>query len=353
MAARGWIALGCFLVTAVVSGGCTGTCADSDRQCAHRAMQSHPARKLETWKQVLSLPLEARIRPAPAHVVEYLNLDNIANGYPEKPRAADLDAAMMADFRSAIDDLPVRIRTLVRDRLAGLYFVEDLGGTGYGEAVLAPSGNPVAAWLVFDARILARLKANEWATWKERTPFTADPSYALEARIEPDAHDNRKNAIQYILLHELGHVASVGTDVHPPWYLQPKDVSAGRYPFFDLSWKINRDSNQYESLFDADFPQRSRVVYYKAAKLAAADMVSVYANLKHTNFASLYAATTPGDDFAEAFASYVHVVLMKRPWEIRIRQGDRVVHTFGPCWEEPRCAAKRKILEDLLKRPAG
>ena len=85
------------------------------------------------------------------------------------------------------------------------------------------------------------------------------------------------------------------------------------------------------------------------AQLGATDMVPVYERLARTNFPTLYAATSPGDDFAESFVSYVHTVLMKRPREITIRHDGKVAKTYRTCWEEARCAAKCKILEDLLR----
>ena len=75
----------------------------------------------------------------------------------------------------------------------------------------------------------------------------------------------------------------------------------------------------------------------------------MYRQLEGTNFATLYAATHPGDDFAEAFANYVHVVMLKKPFEIVIRQGDRVVRRYGACWDEGRCATKRRLLEEILR----
>jgi hypothetical protein len=176
-------------------------------------------------------------------------------------------------------------------------------------------------------------------------------TFVLNARIEADGDNNRKNAIQYILLHELGHVLSVGTDIHPPWNIGPKDVKRNTsYPFLDLSWKLDRKANAYRSLFDEKFPQRMNTVYYFGAKLSGTDMVPTYVNLESTNFPSLYAATSPGDDFAEAFASYVHVVVMGRPWQITISRDGEVVHAFKSCWGELRCTKKQEMLRGILKR---
>ncbi len=325
-------------------------CPGTDRACAVREMEHYPLRTLSGWKQALAQPVEARIGPASPQLVEYLTLDNIANGFPERPREGRPDAAFMADLRAAVAGLPPAVWRLFGKRLLGIYFVENLGGTGYTDFVLDQAGNPVAGYIVLDVTVLAGQRANAWATWKENTPFKPRPGYQLQAQIEEPANDNRKNAIQYILLHELGHVLSIGGNIHPPWNLEPRKVSEPEhYPYFELSWLVGREFNQFWSRFDAAFPRRKDVVYYFGAKLDAKDMAETYSQLAGTNFPSLYAATRPGDDFAEAFASYVHVVLMRRPWSITISRDGAPPQLFKACWSEPRCAPKRKLIERLLR----
>jgi len=325
-------------------------CADADNECALQAMKHHAATRISNWTAALSLPVAERIGPAPLQLVEYITLDNIANGYPERPRAARLDAGLLADVKAAIADLPATIWALFGERLVGVYFVDGLGGTGYTDYVFDAHGRPVKGFIVLDAAVLAGQRANAWATWKENTPFAPGAGYRLEARIEADGNDNRRNAIQYILLHELGHVLSIGADIHPPWNLSPKEVAGeAKYPFFDLSWTIDRQAGKFRTLFDANLPQRARTVYYLGAKLSAAEMQPAYASLRNSNFPSLYASTSPGDDFAESFASYVHVVLMRRPWQVTISRDGNPVEIFRACWGEPRCAQKQQLLERLVR----
>jgi hypothetical protein len=325
-------------------------CDAKDLVCMRHALEGHPARKLATWKEVFARPLVERIEPAPPVLAEYINWDNAAQGFAERPRPTQAPAAFVNEVKAAIADLPQEVNLLFVDRLVGIFLVDDLGGTGYGDVVTDEAGQAVAAFIVLDAGVLQRFTANEWATWKESSPFQPDPQWQLEARIERTAQDNRRNAIQYILLHELGHVLSIGSGVHPPWTVPPKDAGAPEdFTFSKLSWRL--DGDRYASVFDKDFTLRGDVVYYFGAKLPAARMDDTYAQLAKTNFPSLYAATRPGDDFAEAFASYVHVVLMNRPWEITIRHGGEAVRTFKACWDEPRCAAKRQVLEAMLKSP--
>jgi hypothetical protein len=80
-------------------------------------------------------------------------------------------------------------------------------------------------------------------------------------------------------------------------------------------------------------------------------MVPTYQNLAKTNFPTLYAATHPGDDFAESFVSYVHTARMGKPWYIIIQDGGKTVQRLDSCWTEKRCAQKRKALEAILAGP--
>ena len=126
--------------------------------------------------------------------------------------------------------------------------------------------------------------------------------------------------------------------------------SLATYPFANLSWRSSDDGNKYVSLFDNIFNQRANVVYYFGARLGAEEMLPTYSMLETTNFPTLYAATRPGDDFAESFASYVHTVLMKRPFAVRIYVNEKSAKTFDAYWDQARCSEKRKILDHLFNR---
>ena len=324
-------------------------CAAKDQQCARKALAKSPVRTIAFWKSNLARPLEQRIGPAPEELITYLNLDNINQGFDNTPTAAEISGQFRRDLTGAFDGLPPKVKQLASRKLVGIFVVNDLGGTGYSDYVLGGAARPEGGFMVFDAEVLAKRTANEWSTWKESSPFIAGPDFKLEARIESADQDNRQSAIQYIFLHELGHLLSIGRKLHPRWdQPPPKQHSLRNYAFSRLSWKVADSGKDYASVYDATFPLRKDVVFYFGPKLTADKMPTVYAQLRRTNYPTLYAATSPGDDFADSFASYVHSVLLKRPWEIRIYNGNALVTSYGACWDEARCAAKRSILEKLL-----
>ena len=326
------------------------SCKNDDRKCATELRSQNPIKKMQYWKSAFNKPVEQRIGSAPAELVDYLYLDNIAGGFPNKPQAVAIPDDFLKDVSDAIAELPIQVKHLMAKKLAGIYFVKDLGGTGYTDFIEKGAVGPSAGFIVLDIDVLSKSTANAWATWKERTPFNADPRYHLDATIEASGQDNRKNAIQYILLHELGHILSLGERIHPQWGQQKNKISLDRYPFALLSWENgNQNDNFYISRFEVQFPLRKNVVYYFGAKLNGDQMASAYDQLEETNFPTLYAATSPSDDFAESFVSYVRTVMLKRPLEIRIYHDGKIAKTYNSCWEEKRCAAKRKFLERFLK----
>ncbi|HEX4333593.1 MAG TPA: hypothetical protein VH040_15750 [Usitatibacter sp.] len=302
------------------------------------------------WQSRFALPVEERTGVAPPELVQFLALDVINQGIPAEPRAATAHAGVLAEVRAVLAELPQSVKRRLSERLAGIYLAEDFGGTGFTDTIADDSGRKVAAFVVLDPNVLEKRTANEWGTWKESSPFTPDPRYALREKLEDAAHDNRRQAIQYILLHELGHVLSVGGHFHPDWNFTPSQVPPGESdPFFDLSWTLDRAKNEYVSKYAETLPEAKQVRYYFGARLAPTDMARTYEHLEHTPFPTLYATTHPGDDFAEAFANYVHVVMLGKPFEITIVEDGKIVKRYGPCWDEPRCAEKRKILEEFLR----
>jgi hypothetical protein len=342
------------LLSAFVSLACAGAeprlaCGPGEQERALRALAASPVKQLAFWKGAFAQPLEQRVRLAPREVIDLIALDNLYHGYPEHPHAATMTDDLRADVIAALEAIPEPIKRRLSQRLAGILFVDDFGGTGFTDSIADEKGRKTRAFVVLDPMVLEQRTANAWATWKDNTPFRADGRHELKTTIEHPSDDNRRQAIQYILLHELGHVLAVGEQFHPDWNLKVSEIRDEDYPFFDLSWSLDRSGDRYAARFDKVFPERKDVAFYFGAKLAAADMSSTYAHLELTNFPTLYAATSPGDDFAESFANYVHVVMMGKPYSVVLTEDGRVVKRYGPCWGGERCAAKRRILEAFLR----
>lgn len=349
--------VGAGLILLVIAAGWywreTQPCQRTDKACLAKRYHSHVTRTPAFWAKARTQRLAARIGNAPPELVELLKLDVTLNDFPAQPRASIATPEFLADVRAAVEELPANIRDILERRLVGIHFIDDVGGSAFADIVKwgGPEG---AAFIVLDPTQLSGRRANEWATWKERTPFQPDSAWQLTARIADAAGDDRKHAIQYILLHEIGHVLATRGDIHPRWDRPTgEELRHGVFPFHALSWRWDEQRKAHLTKFDDAYADRPKVRYYFGANLPRSGMLAAYEWLESTNLPSLYAATHPGDDFAESFVSYVHTELMGRPWDITLSSGDKVVKVIRSCWREPRCAEKRAVLENILATEAA
>ena len=299
---------------------------------------------------MLARPLAERVGPPSDEVLVYLHLDNLGNRFANRPRATNITPELRADFDRAFASLPARVRELLVPKLAGIFFVEDLGGTALTTTAVGGRFRADVAFIVLDMQVLAQHTANSWATWKENTPFRAAPNMKLDAMIENADQDTRANAIRYILLHEIAHVLAVGESFHPSWDgpLPTEKQVQTKYPFTWVAWRPQRETGRWVGAGDSFFVLRPKVVYYQIPQLDLVDATRVYTMLAISAYPTLYAATNPFDDFAESFVSYVHTEIDKRPWEIRLSRNGKLEYSFKICWTERRCAEKRAILRMWL-----
>lgn len=313
------------------------------------AQKPQPSLKpLAEWAKGQRLPMEAKIAAkAPGALIDYLRWDNQKNGWPNIPQAVELTDSFKNDLLTAIRGLPADVVRKVNEKLIGIYVVSDLGGSAYTEKMELDDKKNAAGFVVLDVTALNRT-ANQWATWKESSPFRLGGKTQIRMEIEKPENETRANAIQYILLHEFGHILNIGSRLMPGWGSPPRDLLIlPSMRFFNLSWTVQE--NKFTSRYDDIWFLRPKIHFYAQPEdqLEASAVLGSYKHLLMTNFPTLYAATHPGDDFAESFVNYVHVVRMKKPWSVVISAGTETL-TVKDCWQETRCQEKRKLLEELL-----
>ncbi len=318
--------------------------------CAHVAW-AEDIRKATAWAPgVPAESIEWRVGPPSDALIRYLREDNRKQGFRQVPRAAQADPALAADIRQAIATMPEPVRRLVAPKLIGVFTVRDLGSTASAEHIQGPDGGWHRGIVSLDVGAIDR-RANTWISWREGTAFRTEPGFNIVGRIADFADDGRINAIRYILLHEFAHIASIGEPYLPSWDLPPAKGEECRFTYVCLSWTDQGGRSRYDDVL----PERHSVAYYQPPekRLPAAAAEGLYRGLGSSDFVSLYAATSPHEDFAEAFANYVHVQLMGLPYRIDIRRDDRTVAVAEPCWLEERCAVKRRFIEALLDLAKG
>ena len=306
----------------------------------------------------MATSLQQRFGPAPEALVELMRVDNEIEGIAERAYVPRIDQAFLRDLRLAIAGLPYEVRRAVDGKLAGVYLLSGFAGSGMAQQLFDEEGRVVGGVIVLDPLQFETRTANTWMQWKESQPFHDDRSgWRLRAEIAEAGDDDRVRAIQWTLLHEIGHVLAYGTDLLPPYGIAARsDPGDAAYPYLDLAWRVKAGAappdgtdHSYLPTGSEDFPGREHLGYYTyASQVPAADMPRLYEALHGTGLPTAYGATNPWDDFAEAFTSYVHVEMMRRPYVVRVYRGDTLVRTYRSCWEERRCESRRAFMRQAL-----
>lgn len=298
----------------------------------------------QLWRARLHQPLAERFLPLPDEVRDFVHQVNMASGLDAVPAPCMPDAALRADLRAAIDGMPAAVHALVGPLLLGVCLGRGLGSSGITDVVAdAVDGRILGCIVLLDVDLLAAHTANSWATWKENLPFGGS-SFGLTATIAAPHEDTRAHALQFLLLHEFGHVATAGGTILPRWW---EPVPAEHFPFLDLCWGVS-PQGRFLPWQDVDFPLRGAVNFYGVNKLDSEAILTAYAGLENSPFASLYGATNPYDDFAECFASYVHRELLGRPYALSVDYEGVPQATLDSFWASPRSDAKRAFMRALL-----
>lgn len=300
------------------------------------------------WDQLYDSPLLERLGPAQPEIINHVTQVNLAMDVPERPSSTEVDAAFEADVRAAIASMPASVQALLDGVLLGVRYARQLGSSAISDIVVSGEGVIVGVVVALDVDAFESRTANAWATWKENTPFAPEEGYRLNAQIALPGDDNRQGALQYLLLHEFGHVLSAGRNLLHDWWLDAQSLrDAGEYHYLPLAWRIDAEK-RVVPLVGNDFALRGNIVYYHGARMQGSQMMDAYRQLQSANFATLYAATSVHEDFAESFASYVHAVLLGKPQAIRIERDGELLLQFDGYWESPRSADKRALLARLL-----
>lgn len=301
--------------------------------------KNHEVRSAKTWEGWKEKPLSKRITTAPKNIIEFIGLDNKIYGYEGVPKKAEQNSTFRKEFLEVLDELPLIVKEQMKKDLIGVFFVTDLGSTGFTEYVYK-DGKYYGGFILFDQNILSKLKANEWATWRVNTAFKKQKDYELSLKIADKNKNNTKGAIQFILLHEIGHILALSKNAHPK---SEKD-DPKKYQYSSISWNSIK-----ESKFDREFKTRKDFNLYRFDRATVSlerskDMIK---ELEKTDFCSLYGSNSFFEDFAECYTIYVHSVLMNKPYELSLKYKDKEIVSFKDPFSKNNLKRKKRYFNSF------
>lgn len=176
---------------------------------------------------------------------------------------------------------------------------------------------------------------------KENSPFSPG-NVQINVKIESDARNRIPEAIEYILLHEVGHIVSVQKGIVPDFREKYRNFNA--FEFSKGIWEVENVSS-----WDSSFPLRKEIKFYSSKPIDLENnWKKIYPVLENTPFPTLYSATNGDDFFADSFVSYIHTELQKKIWTLEILQDGKKIYEMKNGIQKSRCKKQKEFLDRLF-----
>ena len=165
--------------------------------------------------------IQDRVFAAPDFILEHFAAYDKDIIPADKPyRGYTPTDAEMKEIVKVIRRLPKKYVDKITPRFLGLFFIENMIGSGWGEWVPGPDGE-VYTIIALNPECL-KLTASEWLTKKEKSIFIFDdPAYDLHIDIGTDL-----SGFYYIFNHEVSHAYDYLAQVTP---VEPRMVSTMKF----------------------------------------------------------------------------------------------------------------------------
>ena len=278
-------------------------------------------RQLKNYSFDPSSPVESRAKNIPGFVLDYLKKLDEKENY----KNYSLKEEEMNIIIDSINKLPELHKKVFKERLLGIYFVDNFLGSGFTEWVL-DDNKQVYCFMVFNPRVLKN-NISDWITHKENTCFINDNP---DINIKIDC-GIAYNGFLYILLHESTHVVDYVKIITPyvekpligilGMKIETKGFTQGIWADYSIPEK------------DHDYNYRKDITFYGfggGPKINISDSSNVYKQLSQTPFVTIYGSKSWAEDLAEFLAFYHLTQKLNQPYTITVYKGNNAIYSYKP-----------------------
>ncbi len=291
------------------------------------------------FKHYTNLPPEwyKRVHPLKGHHLSYAMKMNEADGFTQVPIPLSSIETVQISLKQIQTEMDPILNSLLDQYLLGIYFCKNLGSSALSGYVFDENDEPRGGFMIFDYDMIDKT-ANEWITFKENTVFHSK-NIKLSIAIENSKNNTVANSLRYLLIHEFGHIISVSKKHLPPLHHKTRE-------FYPSKIVTHIWTSENHSTYDTVYPIRKTLKFYQDTKINLdEDWKTVYLDLKKTPFPTLYSVVNIDEFYADSFVSFIHCIVNKRPWELKLIENHKVIYSMENGITEERSKVIRTFFE--------
>lgn len=284
-----------------------------------------PHRHLKFYSFNKNKAVIERVTKIPDKILKYWkDIDEQDDYTPYMPTKQELKM-----IKNSIDNLPPLHKKIIKERLAGIYFVNNFLGSGLCDWVLDEKHNTYGI-MIFNTKVLK----NDISTWVSKKENTCFKKNIKDIRIKIDC-GKKYSGFLYIMLHETTHLVDYIKFVSPfteVFYNKLQKMLKVNIPdnreYVKGIWK---DYKIPEKRYD--FPLRKQITFYHMSggpKIDISHSQEIYKQLENTPFVSLYGSMNWAEDLAEYVTFYHLTQKLKQPYKISIYTKDKLNYSYEP-----------------------
>jgi hypothetical protein len=277
----------------------------------------HPIQKAENYNGNINLPIEERLLATPDIIIDILNEFDSVDYYSSK----ELNGNEKQLFMNYYDLLPLKYKEIIKEKVVGIYFVNNFLGGGMTEAIFDNKGNMLMV-LFFNPEILYR-NITDWINFRDNTAFINNAN-KISLTIEC-------NSNYYALIHTLFHEASHIYDFYnfvTPYTEEFLKTDKTIFPtdFIKDIW------NDYNKPVDGyDFINRENISFYDLGDRVNNNFaIDIYKALSESPFTSIYCSKTWAEDFAETFTWYYLKEYFDIDYITTLFEDEKIIMAYNP-----------------------
>ena len=325
------------------------SCSHRDIKVAQNKLDSHPVGNLAYWSWVKEYNLETKVTTKlKDEITDYLNLwkkvyglESNSDYYPTQIEPENFEHV----FRYAVLSFPREYKIRINKHVKSIFLVRNLGISTLAVQLKSFDKVDSSQFIVFMDIDVLNQKINDWYKWREETAFKKTSNLQLSPNLSNE--NSVVDTIQYSLAQLYGIILNWNPKYYPTSNMELL-TNFKKYELLNQSWKLENDI--VSSKFDSIPEDMNYLRYYsKDDRLFNLDEMLVFSKaLKSTNYPNLYAFSSSSKDFVESIASYIHTNILKRPFNIDIKNETEIVGNYKSCWKQPRCLKKKIEIEKIL-----